>query len=256
MPFRRIQSKLLKDRAMRRSPLLHSHLPETLPYHPDVLKRMLDRHAVVFVKPDLGSQGRGIVRLKRIKHGGVHISWGLSSRRVNRKYMVRALHQRLRPYQPYLVQQGLQLTKYHHRLMDIRVFLQKPGSKWLISGKVVRVGAAGRFVTNYSQGGRPVHLSKVLDSIYRHDQQRTEAAIQKIDQLAYHAAAALSGKFRGIRVLGIDIALDRTGRIWIIEANTRPGTQLFKQLKDQSMYRTIVARYQRIKYMNRIHRRK
>ncbi|WP_433945940.1 YheC/YheD family protein [Paenibacillus sp. SN-8-1] len=246
MPFRRLQSKLLKDRAMRRSPLIRRHLPETRPYHPYVLKRMLNQHSTVFVKPDKGSQGRGIVRLKRSKHRGIHISWGLNKRKVKRKFMIRALHQRLRPYQSYIVQQGLQLTKYHNRLIDIRVFLQRPGSKWLISGKVVRVGAAGRFVTNYSQGGRPVHLHKVLDSIYHHDPQRVEATIQKVDQIAYHAAAALSSKFRGIRVLGIDIGLDRSGRVWIIEANTRPGTQLFKKLKDQSMYQTIMTNYKNI----------
>ncbi|MNY10814.1 Endospore coat-associated protein YheD [compost metagenome] len=256
MPFRRLQSKLLKDRAMRRSSLLRSHLPETRPYHPYVLRRMLNQHSTVFVKPDKGSQGRGIVRLKRIKNRGVHISWGLNNRKVNRKFMIRELHQRLRPYQSYLVQQGLQLTKYHNRLIDIRVFLQKPGSKWLISGKVVRVGAAGRFVTNYSQGGKPVHLPKVLNSIYHDNPQKVQAIIQKVDQVAYHAAAALNSKFPGIRVLGIDIGLDRSGRIWIIEANTRPGTQLFKNLGDKSMYQTIVTRRQIIDHKNEGRRRR
>ncbi|MNH85768.1 Endospore coat-associated protein YheD [compost metagenome] len=241
---------------MRRSPLLRRHLPETRPYHPYVLKRMLNQHSTVFVKPDTGSQGRGIVRLKRIKNKGVHISWGLNNRKVSRKFVIRELHQRLSPYHSYLVQQGLHLTKYHHRLVDIRVFLQKPGTKWLISGKVVRVGAAGRFVTNYSQGGRPVHLPKVLNSIYHHNPQKVHRTIQKIDQIAYHAAAALNRRFPGIRVLGIDIGLDRSGRIWIIEANTRPGTQLFKNLGDQSMYHAIVTRRELIDRQYKGRRRK
>lgn len=243
MPFRKVKSKLLKARAMQKSRVLRSHLPETHRYAPHHLKRMLNRYPSVFVKPENGSQGVGIIRLKRLKRG-VDISWDLRNIRVRDHSVSLALRDRMHPRRSYIIQQGIPLAKYRNRLIDIRVYMQKPDRKWLISGKIVRVGAAGRFITNYSQGGRPVTLEAILGSIYRNNGRRIAATKRKIDQVAFETARILDRVFPGIRILGIDMGLSEDGRVWIIEANTRPGFELFKHLKDRSMYQAIVHREQ------------
>ncbi|GIP23850.1 YheC/YheD family protein [Paenibacillus sp. J22TS3] len=242
MPFRKVKSKLLKARAMQRSRVLHPHLPETHGYHPHHLRRMLLRYPSVFVKPDNGSQGVGIIRVKRAGKGIVDIGWDLRSMRVRERSTADALRGRMHRGRSYIIQQGIPLARYKNRLIDIRVYMQKPDSKWHISGRIVRAGAKGRFLTNYSQGGRPVALEAVLNAIHHHNSAKVKTSLRKIDQVSYGAARALDQAFPGIRILGIDLALDKSGRIWIIEANTRPGFELFKHLRDRSMYQTIIRR--------------
>ncbi len=125
--------------------------------------------------------------------------------------------------------------------------MQKPNSDWLISGKVVRVGAARRFVTNYHQGGKPKTLKTVLGSIYKDQPDTVKTIIRSIDNTSTITAKVLDRNFPGIRQLGIDIAVDTDGRIWIIEANTSPAFLTFKHLKNKTMYHRILKRFRYIR---------
>ncbi|WNQ12230.1 YheC/YheD family protein [Paenibacillus aurantius] len=242
MPLRYVEEKLLKDKAMRKDPRLRHHLPETLPWSPGILAIMISRYPTVFIKPDVGSLGNGIVRVKKQKNHRLQVSWGLHHREVDRNSLLPVLRTLLSPRRAYLVQQGLQLAKYRNRLLDIRVFMQKPDKAWRISGKVVRVGAPGRFVTNYHQGARPETVENVLSALYPRDPDKVKHTIREINQVSAMAAKALDREFPGLRTLGIDIAVDNKGRVWIIEVNTAPTFNTFRALKDKTMYYRILRR--------------
>lgn len=254
MPIRRIKSKLLKGNVMLKNPILRRHLPETHPFKPSIIASMIKRYPTLFIKPDKGSQGKGIVRLKHRNNRKIQISWNLRHRKVQKRSVRSALRKILRPKVTYLIQRGIQLAKYKNRLIDIRVYMQKPKSNWVISGKVVRVGAPGRFVTNFHQGANPETIEKVLGSIYKNQPKKMKRTIRYIENISRITARVLDRNFPGIRQLGIDIALDTNGRIWILEANTtNPAFMTFKNLKDKTMYRRIVAirRYIYSKYRKR-----
>lgn len=244
MPVRTVNSKLLKGRAMLKNPLLRRHLPVTRPFKKKVLKKMMKRHRTLFIKPDNGSQGIGIVRLKRKKRR-VQVSWGWRHRKVRKKAVGPVLKRILQPNRTYLIQQGIKLVRYKKRYIDLRVYMQKLNSKWLISGIVVKVGAAHRFITNYHQGGRPETIEKVLGSIFK-KQSTVKRMVQQIKIICMTAATTLDRNFPGIRQLGIDIAIDKKRKIWIIEANTKPAFELFKGLKNKTMYHRIMKRRQLI----------
>jgi hypothetical protein len=40
--------------------------------------------------------------------------------------------------------------------------------------------------------------------------------------------------------LGLDLAVDKSGKLWMIEENTGPALYLFAKLKDKTMYRNIM----------------
>jgi glutathione synthase/RimK-type ligase-like ATP-grasp enzyme len=250
MPIRRIKGKILKSNVMSRHPLLRLHLPETYKYEPNILFSMMKRYSSVFIKPDKGSQGKGIIRVKQLGNNMYQISWGLQHRRAQEDDVLPAIKKLLRPKGSYLVQRGLQLAKYRDRYVDIRVYMQKPNTSWKISGKVVRVAAPSRFVTNYHQGGKPEILEKVLRAIYKDDPSKIQPTIKFIYSLSTTVAKVLDEAFPGIRQLGIDLGIDKERRIWIIEANTNPAFLTFKHLKDKTMYRRILSRrrYIRARY--------
>nr|WP_328803715.1 YheC/YheD family protein [Paenibacillus puerhi] len=125
--------------------------------------------------------------------------------------------------------------------------MQKPASKWLVSGEVVRVGAAGRFVTNYHNGGKPAYLKSVLHSIYKNQPNKVNRMIRDIEKISMISSKELNRKFPKNHQWGVDIALDKNGRLWIIESNASPAFLTFKHLKDKTMYNRILRRKHHIR---------
>jgi glutathione synthase/RimK-type ligase-like ATP-grasp enzyme len=199
---------------------------------------MLKQHNTVFIKPDKGSGGYGIIRIRKIDGYRFEVSKGTKKSLVSRKNLSSYIRKITRPSSSYLVQQGIQLARYRGHPFDFRIYMQKPRNSWVVSGKVTRVAAPGRFLTNYHQGAKPVTVPEVLRSVLNNNK-KVAGVIQQIDQLSMATARILDDKFPGIRELGIDIAMEKSGKLWILEANTRPGSATFRLLSDKTMYDRI-----------------
>ncbi|WP_107725747.1 YheC/YheD family protein [Desmospora activa] len=58
--------------------------------------------------------------------------------------------------------------------------------------------------------------------------------------LSHVSSRVLDARFPGIRELGVDIAVDQKGKLWILEVNTSPACSTFRLLRDKTMYRRII----------------
>jgi glutathione synthase/RimK-type ligase-like ATP-grasp enzyme len=117
--------------------------------------------------------------------------------------------------------------------------MQKPRKSWVISGMTARVAAANQFVTNYHKGGHAEPLSKTLLLLFNNNKRKVDATLRRIARLSYIIAKTIS-KRHSFRELGIDFGIEKNGRIWIIEANSKPGHMLFTQLRNKKMLRNIM----------------
>ncbi len=230
--------KMKKYREMLQVPVLRPHLPKTVWMTDSRILRMLQTYPSVFIKPNHGSGGSGIIRVKRLGRG-FEVRCGSSLKIAGRSSVLKAIRSFRKPRHRYLVQKDLQLEKYHGKIFDIRVYLQKPKSRWIISGMAARVAAPHKFVTNYHKGGHAEPLRRVLMSLFQNDHSKVDACFRKIEQLSITIAETVN-KWHSIHELGVDLALDKNGHIWIIEANSHPGHMLFTQLSDHTMIRTIM----------------
>ncbi|WP_339275551.1 YheC/YheD family protein [Paenibacillus sp. FSL W8-0426] len=231
--------KMRKYKEMLRNPVLRPYLPETHRMTKSRTLRMLKTHSSLFIKPNHGSGGSGIIRVKRLRRG-FEVRCGSSRKMVRRSSVLKVIHSYRKSKHRYLVQKGLRLAKYHGVIFDIRVYLQKPKNHWMIAGMVARVAAPHKFVTNYHKGGHAKSLRRVLFSIFKHNHAKVNAYERKIKKLSISIAKTVN-KWHSIHELGVDLAIDKKGRIWIIEANSHPGHMLFTQLSDRTMIRTIMA---------------
>ena len=124
---------------------------------------------------------------------------------------------------------------------DIRAMVQrKPGGPWTCTGFMVKVGAAGRIVTNYYQGGQIWTLNRLWKEKGYDDASslpRTETLTAK----ALEVAQLLSRKKQGMREMGIDFAYDREERLWVLEVNSNhPQFHPLKRI-DPSAYRRMMS---------------
>jgi len=214
--------------ALRRDSSVRRLLPESHLFTKyEQLNNMCKRYGCVFLKPVTGSLGKGIIRVSR---EGSRIVCQFAS--VNGS--VRRTHPSLLKAFPtikskvqgkqYLIQQGLALITVLDRPVDFRALVQKnQRNNWTITSIVGRIASNQSFVSNVARGGKlcaarialmqsnlPTHL---VSSVYVTLKKAALDIAQVLDhEMPYHFAE-----------LGIDLAVDATGRVWLLEVNSKPS---------------------------------
>lgn len=229
---------MIKHKLFLRHSTLVDHLPETRWHTATNAMEMLRRYAAVYIKPDGASGGTGIIKVRR-RQSGYEIIKGFRRKHANSVTLYKALKSFERSSKKYIVQRGIKLARINGSIFDVRMYLQKTAVKWNISGMVARVAARNMQVTNAHQGGYAKTLNKSLLSVFKSDKGKVTKCIKILRKISLIMAAVVERRFPDTNELGIDLGVDQDGRVWIIEANTRPKHQLFTQLRDKSMLYTI-----------------
>lgn len=142
------------------------------------------------------------------------------------RHLVSALQGRL-AYRRYLVQKYVQSVARDGRALDIRVHVQRRADRrWAVTRAYTRLAEAGMPLTNISRGGYQGSLDGALVDRGRPvDELRREVltlALSVCDLVDATRPLPLSE-------LGIDLAIDGDGRLWVIEANVFPQSSLHEQ---------------------------
>jgi glutathione synthase/RimK-type ligase-like ATP-grasp enzyme len=207
---------------------LSPYLPETkLLLNKQILEEMLAKHSYVFLKPIHGSQGRKIFKINVLEDGLYDLDYTTFAKELENKYdtihsLFLSLRTRLNK-QGYIIQQGIPLFSYQDRPLDFRFLCQKVESDdWKITSIVARVSAKNDFVSNLSRGGELKKIEEVLTDSFV---QKEIRQIKKLmSELAIEIASLIDSSIPGFfGELGIDLALDKDGKPWLIEVNTKPS---------------------------------
>lgn len=226
-------NKLVQYELLLREPAVRQHLPETHSLDgPARFQQMLRRYGRVYVKNTHKGAGGGIFRVDAVPRGlrvryrvrrsglvaeaeaetvvpGFGPLMELAVRRAGRRWTARH----------WLVQRPVRVARYAGRPFDIRVDVQKDGrGRWVVPGHIVRIApGADHAVTRL---GRCRSLLPVAEKLWPG---RAGDIIRQVDVLAVAACSALEKHLGLMGDVGVDIALDRQGKPWFLEANPRPN---------------------------------
>lgn len=240
LAFQQIASKWLKTNIMLQDGELKPYIPQTVWWQPHDLFGMLKQHEVVYLKPDKGGGGIGIIRIEQTEPRVYEVRYMTKRQHiVGKRALVSFLNRRMRPDKRYLIQQGIRLARVAGRPFDIRVLVQKPRHHWVFMGMAAKVAAKEKIVTNRANGGMALSVPKVLRAGLGWSWPQIRHVEQLLESIALQTASTLSKRFSGLRVLGLDIGIDEQGNVWIFEVNTRPQFHLFQQI-DPARYRMII----------------
>ncbi|WP_164821306.1 YheC/YheD family protein [Paenibacillus koleovorans] len=235
--MRTIRSKWVKTKVLLAKASLSAYVPNTKRLTRDNLRQMLERYRMVYVKPDGGTGGNGVMRVEQ-RAGSYSYQIG-TRRRVFATYP--ALYKSLITMtrgKAYLAQKGIELMKCSGRRFDLRIMVQiNSAGRWETTGIVARLAAPKKIVTNYHNGGTPVSTDWLFGRIMP-DAQRT-ALFAKLKALGVATGVCMGKRFPGVNEVGVDVGLDGSRKPWIIEVNTRPDLYIFNQLKDKRMFRKM-----------------
>ncbi|WP_339290065.1 YheC/YheD family protein [Paenibacillus sp. FSL E2-0201] len=226
------------------------HMPETLLYQSSAdLHRMLKQNPVLYVKPANGTGGRGILRIERVKNskGVFDIQGRRQDRRIipPRKVSSTRLDSIVRQWcigGRFLVQQGIPLRLPGGRFHDYRMLVQKNGQGvWELTGMAARVGAARSVTSNLHGGGHAVRAETLLKE-WLGSQDKTDKVMKTAERLGLDAAAFLEDSFGALCELALDLAIDREGKIYVLEVNPKPAREVFARTGDGNTYRKALVR--------------
>jgi glutathione synthase/RimK-type ligase-like ATP-grasp enzyme len=222
-------------RALRLDSSSKKYLPESYAYTGLAqIKSMLSRYTSVYIKPITGSLGKGIIRVSR--EGSSYVCYLSAVNGTIRKVFpslsqaYSAISRRIRKGR-YQIQQGIRLISAGGRPIDFRALVQRDHSgQWKITSVVGRIAGGNHFVSNLARGGTLTTADAALARSNLKARKGASAGLRKAAlDLAHGIEAQVNGHYAE---LGIDLAVDTSGRVWLIEVNTKPSKNDNTQLSE------------------------
>ncbi|WP_332634144.1 YheC/YheD family protein [Halalkalibacter flavus] len=200
-------------------------LPSTSLYHPDLLAEQLTTNKRLILKPSYGSLGRHIYLIESTKDNIIKVYQDS----LTPRYMFDDINLLLETItdligkKNYILQKEIKLAKVRGKMVDLRILIQKDRhGRWGFTKGISRVAPYNFFITNVSE--RIYEMDETLEMLVS-DPLKRNAMIQEIQETCIKVSQILEEKIGLLGEIGIDMALDENGRIWIIEVNGK--TQKF-----------------------------
>ncbi|UNK17290.1 YheC/YheD family protein [Paenibacillus sp. N3/727] len=192
------------------------------------LYEMIRLCSYLYLKPEEGKAGQGIMRLRYQKNKPMPYRLQIQNNKNSTTYKAATL-ERLweRVYketkgEPYIIQQGIELTAVHGRAFDLRLLVQKSDlGVWGVTGIGARMAGTHSITTHVPRGGSIEDPEKLLPPLFGSEQ--TEGILSKVRNAAVHIAKQIEQGCRySLGEMSMDLGLDTSGELWFFEANSRP----------------------------------
>ncbi|MEK3963511.1 MULTISPECIES: YheC/YheD family endospore coat-associated protein [Paenibacillus] len=131
----------------------------------------------------------------------------------------------------YIIQPFLHLTNSKGQPFDVRVLMQKNGlGRWTLTGMAVRLGNQGSLTSNLHGGGTAVSPLPFLLAEYG---QGGKDIMRELAAEGAYLPPLLEAACGRLGELGLDFGIDSSGRIHLLEANSKPGRTVFRLTGDR-----------------------
>ncbi|MFD0679594.1 MULTISPECIES: YheC/YheD family endospore coat-associated protein [unclassified Paenibacillus] len=196
------------------------------------IKEMLDRHKFIYLKPTGGSLGIGIYRLTYNPKRGYYARFRRSGKNVLLRFskfesLMSLLNRSNGRLNHYVAQQGIRLIELDSCPIDFRFHLTKNiNNNWVVAGIGAKKAGKGSVTTHVRSGGQLMTPDQVLRQIFG---SRADQVLSNAKETAITLAEAIERNDKHLLgELGFDIGIDQNERIWMFEANSKPGRSIFK----------------------------
>jgi hypothetical protein len=237
---RPFNDKMRKTLVLLNDPEVKDYVPMTDWFTEQKAKEMIKTYPSLFIKPNKGRIGIGVMRLRRIGNSQYELHYQDKAETYETiDQALAALKTKLIPSKKYLIQQGIDLATVLERPFDFRVVMHKFNGKWEKSAWCAKISPPKLIVTNHAKGGIIISAEQALAA--NKSNFNYKKAVNELNEICYKICSVFDSHFSFCKV-GLDMAIDNNGHIWFIEANTSPDQAMFRKLGDPRIYNEIKSK--------------
>ncbi|MBO9128750.1 YheC/YheD family protein [Bacillus sp. 165] len=214
-----------------------SYLPETHRFtNFETIEIMLSKYGHVYVKPMDGSLGSSIYQIfYSFEENVYYCRYRDNDENKLRKYQTleKLINHLLgdRDLETFIVQQGIALKRVNQQPVDFRIHTNKNiQGNWQLSAIAAKIAGQGSMTTHINNGGDVKTLEEIFPDYTEREQVR-----ENLVKATLLLSECIDRQIEGyIGEIGFDIGLDKNGKVWLFEANSKPGRSIFDypKLKD------------------------
>lgn len=202
------------------------------------VQHWLQSHKEVILKPAAGSQGCGILHVMtmpgetpKYQIQGRNRDNQLLSHQCTGMSQLLSWIKTFTSNHHYLLQERLTLVTKDQIPFDVRSLMQKnENGLWQLTGLGVRCGKPGYVTANIHGGGYAVDSESFFQKHY--GPMKADELMTELIRVSYQISTVLETYHGRLVELGIDFGIDDKGKLWILEANSKPGRSIFTHLQD------------------------
>ncbi|WP_191562446.1 YheC/YheD family protein [Metabacillus idriensis] len=194
------------------------------------LEEMLQIYKSVYLKPRNGSMGHGVFQLIFSPSENVYYCRYRSKDEDNilRKYKTLDLFLKHsfgnQVFDDYLLQERVKLMKINGQQVDFRVHTNKDSAGiWNVTAIAAKIAGKGSMTTHLDNGG----MVKTLKELFKNEDER-RFAFHSLSAAATLISETIDREIKGfIGEIGFDLGIDSCKKVWLFEANSKPGRSIF-----------------------------
>lgn len=179
------------------------------------------------IKPMRGSQGNNVSYFECTADG-----FNVNHRGTVRSLAVADLAGFYNEYigdRHFLLQKYVESRSNHGLPFDIRIHVRRgKAARWQLVKLYARIGAGDSIVSNIAAGGSMAEAKAFLTAQFGQDKGRM--ILNELKAMAGDFPAKFQSLYPEFMIdaLGIDIGVDRDGKLWLFEVNSCPGAKFFE----------------------------
>jgi hypothetical protein len=221
-------------KSLHRDAAASLYLPETHLFTGfEQVERLLSKYGHLYMKPINGSLGSSIYQIRySFENNEYYCRYRDESGNKLRKYrsLEYLINHLLADYdlETFIVQQGISLMRMNGNSVDFRIHTNKDRrGQWQVTAIAAKIAGQGSMTTHINNGGD----IKTIDEIFPDAAERNQVTA-KLVEAALLLSRCIDEKIEGyIGEIGFDVGIDKDGRVWLFEANSKPGRAIFDHPK-------------------------